>query len=56
MIKKQQLIELRTTLLWMVSEGKITNKEALDLLAKAGLTQVNEYTWQDEAGATYSFK
>lgn len=56
MVTANELIELRKTLLWMVSEDKITNTEALDLLAKAGLTQVNEQTWQDETGATYSFK
>ena len=52
----KELIELRKTLLWMVSENKITNNEALDLLAKAGLTQIDEHTWQDSEGMQYSFK
>ena len=40
----------------MVSENKITHDEALDLLAKAGLTQVDEHTWQYADGMMYSFK
>jgi len=56
MITTNELIELRRILLWMVSENKITNDEALDLLAKAGLTQVDERTWQDAEGMQYFFK
>ena len=56
MITTNELIELRRILLWMVSEKKITNDEALDLLAKAGLTQVDEHTWQDTEGMQYFFK
>jgi hypothetical protein len=46
MLTSTELIELRKTLLWMVSENKITNDEALDLLAKVGFTQVDEYICQ----------
>jgi len=56
MITSKELIELRKTLLWMVSEKKITNEEALDLLAKAGLIQIDEHTWQDIEGMQYFFK
>ena len=56
MLTSTELIELRKTLLWMVSENKITNNEALDLLAKAGFTQVDEHVWQDQDGMQYSFK
>ena len=55
-MKTTELIEFRKTLLWMVSENKITNEEALDLLAKAGFTQVDEHVWQDQDGMQYSFK
>jgi len=54
-MKTTELIEFRKTLLWMVSENKITNEEALDLLAKAGLTQIDEHTWQDGEGMQYFF-
>ena len=56
MITSKELIDLKKTLLWMVSENKITNEEALDLLAKAGIIQIDEHTWQDAEGVQYFFK
>lgn len=55
MMATANLLELRKALQLMVLENRITNKEADDLLAKAGLTKVGD-TYVDEAGATYSFK
>ena len=55
MITAANLLELRKSLQLMVLENRITNKEADDLLTKAGLTKVDN-TYVDEAGVTYSFK
>ena len=56
MIAATQLLELRKTLLQLVSLNKITKEEASDILSKAGLTQVDENTYVDQANVTYSFK
>ena len=55
MMAATNLLELRKSLQLMVLENRITNKEADDLLAKAGLTKVDD-TYVDETGVTYSFK
>lgn len=38
----------------MVSQGRMTNDEAIELLAKAGLTINENNVWVDENGSIYS--
>ena len=38
----------------MVSQGRMTNDEAIELLAKAGLTINENNVWIDENGSIYS--
>lgn len=55
-INSHSLIELKSILLTMVEQDRITGQEALDILEKAGLTKLSEGStdFVDEEGGVYS--
>ena len=55
-IAPYQLMNLKSTLDLMVSTDRITKKESLDILKKAGLSvSVDGKNFIDEEGALYNF-
>lgn len=52
---RAHLLELKKITTRMVHEGRITKEEQIDFLEKAGLTQLTENDWVDEANSKYSF-
>lgn len=48
------LLKLKEILFEMISQNRITEEEALDVLRKAGLIKLPEADgWMDEEGSTY---
>jgi len=53
-IAPAHLLKLKEILFSMVSQNRIKEEEALDVLRKAGLVKLPEAdSWMDEEGSTY---
>lgn len=53
-ISTAHLLKLSQIISEMVIQNKITSDEAIELLAKAGLTLNKNNEWIDESGSIYS--